>query len=158
MKAAYVAVALLAGACNAPEPGHEPTAQNGPPLSGARRLGMRTCPSAVVNARTTQTPTPDGVDVTITSSDPAAMAQIVARAQMHAAFGESLSALPPHTGMHSGPGKLGFCPIIHAQTIVTGEHLTDGVRLHVHAVNSAAVRDLQNATRERIQSMQQPAS
>lgn len=111
-----------------------------------------------MNARTTATPTPDGVDVTITSSDPAALSQIAARAQMHVALGNPLSAFPPHTGMHSGPGKLGYCPIIHAETIVTSERLNDGVRLHVQAINSAAVPDLQQATRERVQAIQQPAS
>ena len=61
-----------------------------------------------------------------------------------------MTAFPHHTSMHTGPGNLGFCPIIHADTRVSYEPIADGVRVHVTARSSRTVTKLQRATEARI--------
>ena len=55
--------------------------------------------------------------------------------------------------MHTG-GTVGFCPIIHTQTIVTSETLSDGVRFHVRPVGSLSAQRLQEMTQSRIAKLQ----
>jgi hypothetical protein len=119
---------------------------------------MRNCPSAVASARTTATRTPSGVDIAITSDEPTARAKIVTLTRFHASLHDSLPGLGAHTGLHGGPGNIGFCPIIHASTRVTFEPTDDGVRVHVVAISPADVSKLQAATAARDRALAPPTS
>lgn len=123
-------------------------APSGP--SGLREKKMTNCPSAVVGAATAVREVEAGVVLDITASDLAAAAEIVARAQRHAALGEPGNTEPMHTGRHTGPGTLGHCPIIHLGTSVAVQEIDGGARVTVTANDPAAVPALQHATRERL--------
>ena len=127
-------------------------------LSGHTPLHMRNCPSAVATASTQARPTADGMDVTITSTDPNARRQIAERAALEVLHGESLAGLPAHTGMHTGTGGVGHCPIIHASTTVTYEPVENGVVVHVRASKPSAIAQLQDATFERMRAWTAPTS
>ena len=112
-------------------------------------------PSAITKA----TPVADGVDVTITSRDVAAQTEIRARAALHASMNDwSMAVFPQHSGFHGGPGNIGYCPIIHADTLVSSEPIADGVRIHVKARNERDVRSLQTATDARVRALSTPTS
>jgi len=128
-------------------------------LTGTRPQRMRLCPSAVPSAVTTTTETVSGVDVVITSPDPAQRAKIASLSRLQATLGNPRWFMPPHTGMHGGPGAEGFCPIIHANTTVTWEPLAEGVRIHVTARGTEQVTALQRATEARVRALKMmPAS
>lgn len=151
MRSTYLLPLFLVAACSRertsppPEDAHDQAA-----LTGAKPLHMRNCPSAVPTARTAYTRTADGVTLMITSDDAEARARILALGQLQSVQQEPMTALPHHTSMHTGPGNLGFCPIIHADTRVSYEPIADGVRIHVTARSSRAVTKLQRATEARI--------
>jgi hypothetical protein len=119
---------------------------------------MRNCPSAVPSAKTTSRPTVDGVEITVTSDDPEARRQIVALAELHSALRDPIRVMPEHTGMHSGPGTVGRCPIIHGGTRVSYDEAPNGVRIHVAARTNSMIRPLQTATAARVRALELPSS
>src|SRR5580704_5800593 len=80
--AALLSLATVVACSNKPRQPPAPA-----PLSGHREHAMRHCPSGVTGAITTMAATPDSVDLTIVSRDPAATKEIVARARAHVALG-----------------------------------------------------------------------
>jgi hypothetical protein len=118
---------------------------------------MRNCPSAVISAETRSSPTRDGVDVFVTSNRMGAREEIISRAQRQAALPGPFPFVGEHTGHHGGPGDIGFCPIIHADTNVMVEPITDGVRIHVAARSRSQVSALQRATDARVRALARPA-
>jgi hypothetical protein len=126
-------------------------------LTGSTPLHMRNCPSAVASAKTITSRTPSGIDLAITSADAKARARIVALAQLQSTQGDSLRLLPPHTSLHSGPGTIGRCPIIHADTAVTYETIPEGVTIHVTANRATDVAQLQKATEARARALAPPS-
>ena len=122
-------------------------------LTGMRPQRMRNCPSAVPSATTTAVETISGVDLVITSTDPDARSQIAALARRQATLGNPRWFMPPHSAMHGGPGEQGFCPVIHANTMVTWEPIAEGVRIHVAARGTDDVAALQRATEARVRAM-----
>jgi hypothetical protein len=154
------AVVILAGACSRetsdgnPPSGAQPEAT----LTGKRPQHMRNCPSAVASARTVTTPTFDGVNLTITSQDPDARRQIVKLAAFQSSERESIPFMPAHSGLHGGPGTIGYCPIIHAGTIVTYKEIPDGVRVHIATRRPEEVQMLQRATETRVSALAKPTS
>jgi hypothetical protein len=149
------ALVILVGACSrdvsdtGPSSGEHPASS----LSGTRPRHMENCPSAVATATTRARPTSDGVELTITAASDEARREIVSRAAHQAAMQEPRVKVPEHTGRHGGPGSIGFCPIIHANTIVTYEPTADGVRIHVAARSSDDVAALQRATDARVKAI-----
>jgi hypothetical protein len=127
-------------------------------LAGTTPKHMQNCPSAVASARTTASPTVRGIDLTITSSDPDAQRRIETLAQLHASQREPIWLMPEHTAMHGGPGTIGHCPIIHANTTVTAEPIAGGVRVHVVANAREDVPLLQRATEARVRALAVPTS
>ncbi len=121
-------------------------------------MHMRNCPSAVRSAKTTATRTPDGIDLTITSDDPSARADIVTLAQLQRDQRAPIWFVPAHSGMHGGPGSLGRCPVIHADTTVTYQPLANGVLIHVAARSRGRVAALQQATEARVRALSPPSS
>jgi hypothetical protein len=127
-------------------------------LSGLRPLRMRNCPSAVPGARTTSQPTADGVDLTITATDPSAKQRVLMLARLQSGQREPIQIVPPHSGLHSGPGAQGFCPILHAGTTVSFDEAPDGVIVHVRASSADQVAALQRATAARVRALAEPSS
>ena len=139
---------LLAGcapAASRPAPSPYPSSPQ-----GTLKRGMRNCPSALVGATTRVIETKDGADLEITATDPVVQRQIVELAIVHEHLGTPNSAEPAHSGMHGGPGDIGYCPIIHTGTEVTVRRRSDGAVIHIHAVNPEAVSHLQIAIADRI--------
>ncbi len=111
---------------------------------------MTNCPSAVKGAGTSLKEAADGVILDIIADDPAAIADIIARAHLNGSRGEPSTSGPPHTGQHTGPGTLGHCPIVHVGTTITVEEIHGGVRVTVIAKDPAAGPALQKETRARL--------
>jgi hypothetical protein len=61
--------------------------------------------------------------------------------------------VPAHTGMHGGPGSIGHCPVIHANTDITYDPMGNGVRLHILARDKVQIPALQQAVRARTQAL-----
>jgi hypothetical protein len=121
-----------------------------PPAQGQRAHGMRNCPSAVAGATTNLTNTPDGVDLQITASDPTVQQQVIELANIQAHMGKPNRSETEHTGMHGGPGDVGYCPIIHTATTVTFTQITGGAVIHVRAAVPADVPRLQAMVADRV--------
>ncbi|HET7500996.1 MAG TPA: hypothetical protein VFK02_08340 [Kofleriaceae bacterium] len=93
--------------------------------------------------------TPDGVDVSVTSKDPAVERQILALAVFHA-HGETAEVSRPHDGKHGGSGRVGYCPIIVNETTqITTSNIPGGVTLHIHARSASRVKELQDLVKQR---------
>ncbi|HTR54283.1 MAG TPA: hypothetical protein VMJ10_26505 [Kofleriaceae bacterium] len=155
-----LSVLIALAACSSDQPQREQPAASRPQalLTGKTPHHMRNCPSGVESATTQATPTADGVDLTITSPDPAAQREILVRAVLQSLQRDPLARVPQHTGEHGGPGSIGFCPIIHADTRVTYAPIANGVRVHVAAHRMQDVATLQEATAARVRAMTRPSS
>lgn len=158
MKAIVLVALVPLLACSHERETPQQQAQPSAEMTGELPKRMRNCPSAVPSARTTSRPTVDGVDITITSDDPEARRQIVALAGLHGTLRDPIRVMPEHTGMHSGPGTVGRCPIIHAGTSVSYDEVPNGVRIHVVAESQAQIKPLQKATAARVRALEMPSS
>lgn len=148
--------AVLALGCQSHHDSHR--VQPRSELTGGMPLHMQNCPSAVPSAQTIATPTAAGVDISIISEDASARSQILALTQLQSAQGDPYGFAPAHTGTHGGPGTLGRCPIIHANTTVNYEPIEDGVLIHVVARDRGQLADLQRATDARVRTFATPSS
>ena len=160
MKSASIALLLFAAAACKSDRDTQPRSHADPraDLTGKTPLHMRNCPSAVPTAKTVATPTSTGIDVAITSEDPLARTKIFALAAIQADEGGTDLFAREHSGRHGGPGTIGHCPIIHANTQVTYEPNPDGVTLHVMARAPGDVARLQQATEARVAALIPPSS
>jgi len=111
---------------------------------------MRNCPSALAGATTRVIDTEDGVDLEITATDPVVQRQIIELAIVHEHLGHPNGSEAAHTGMHGGPGHIGYCPVIHVGTTVTYRKRSDGAVIHIHALKPEAVSQMQKAIAERV--------
>jgi TusA-related sulfurtransferase len=135
---------LVLAACSskpAPAPSPEP--------AGKLEHRMANCPTAVTSASTKVVDTPDGVDVVITATEPAAQERIRTLSNAQTEMGEPPVSDHQHTGLHGGPGWLGHCPIIHGDTVVTVTTNDTGATLHIRALDSNRVKSLQDETAAR---------
>lgn len=122
-----------------------------PPVpSGAREHSMRNCPTAVAGATTQLTKTDGGVDLEITTTDPAVRRQVITLARMHSHLGDPEGANRAHTGRHGGPGAIGHCPIVHASTNVTYTPTPGGVVVHINAIVPEDVAMVQVTVADRL--------
>jgi hypothetical protein len=142
---------LLVAACSSDTSPPPPPAAPKPEslLTGRREHGMRHCPSSVPGSMTRSVATKDGVDVFVTAGDPAAQRQILALAQTHTRIANP-SGLPTHDGNHNGPGTIGYCPIIHANTLVTVDDAPGGAVIHVTTADKTQREALRKATADRV--------
>jgi hypothetical protein len=133
-----------ATASGAPATPDDP-ARNGPGynLTGLRPHQAANCPSWLPGASTRLATTPRGVDVVVTSSDPAIAHRIVELAQLHVR-GRTAEVARPHDQHHGGPGWIGYCPVMRTdQTQVSMTPRPDGATLHVEARSPDRVVELQ---------------
>jgi len=155
-----ITILIVAGACS-PEASDGTARTYAPPqatLAGKKPQHMRNCPSAIEAAATAIQPTPDGIELTITSSDADARRQIVKLAELQSGQREPMRFMPEHSGLHGGPGTSGYCPVIHTGTIVTYREIPEGVTIHVMARFLDEVWLLQRATETRAHALTRPAS
>jgi hypothetical protein len=112
-------------------------------LTGLRPHQAANCPSSLPNATTRLANTLRGVDVTVTSTDPATAHRIVELAQLHVRD-RTAEAPRPHDRHHGGPGWIGYCPVmVTDQTEVSMTPRPDGATLHVEARSPSRVTELQ---------------
>ena len=117
---------------------------------GAMEHSMTNCPTAVKGAVTKAVNTEFGVDLTITADDPASQRRIVELAARHEQIGDPDGSVPPHTGLHGGPGGIGHCPVIHDETTVTFTRLRRGVVIHLRALLPSDVARVQSIVNSRL--------
>lgn len=119
-------------------------------MSGARPHQASNCPASLPGASTKIALTPEGVDVTVTSTDAAVERNILSLAEFHA-HGGTAEVSHPHDGKHGGSGRIGYCPIIVNETTqITTTEIPGGVTLHVHARSPNHVRELQELIKQRV--------
>jgi hypothetical protein len=124
-----------------------------PPLvapRGEQEHAMRNCPTALAGVSTTLTNTAVGVDLQITTTDPAVRRRIIELARMHGHLGGADGSAPEHTGLHGGPGSIGHCPVIHADTNVTFTPLANGAVIHISAIVAEDVATVQATVADRL--------
>lgn len=149
-----VVTALPSMASDAPVPVAELSMQT---VSAAARLpsghlehAMKNCPAAVAGATTHAGNSEYGVELSITSDDPATQRRIIELAALHERMSDPDGSAMPHTGLHGGPGGLGRCPVIHTATIVTYTRIRRGVVIHVNAITREDVERVQQIVAERV--------
>lgn len=134
----------------APDAPATPAAMPAAQGQGALEHAMRNCPTAVPGAVTRAVNTPYGVDLTITATELASQRRIVELAGIHERMGDPDGSAIRHTGLHGGPGTLGYCPVIHDATTVTFTRLRKGVVLHLRALLPADVARVQAIVADRL--------
>lgn len=149
---------LLLAACTSPDPIDKDATAPSATLSGQLQRHMANCPSAVPSAETQPIRTRRGIDLAITSPDPTAQRAIVAAADVQMHLRERRWFMLPHTGLHGGPGTIGHCPVIHANTWIEVDPIARGVLIHVIARDPNDVQGLQRATLLRVEDLQVPAT
>jgi hypothetical protein len=87
---------------------------------------MMHCPSAVPGAKTAQTDTKDGVELTVTAESEAATSEIRKRAEHLAAAAKTDPQSVQHTGDGHGGGGIGKCPEVLKDTVVTTDATVKG--------------------------------
>lgn len=110
---------------------------------------MQHCPTAVAGAKTVVADTPTGVEITVTSQNPAKVAEIRDRAK-HLA--ESAKAEPTsvlHNGAGHGGGGLGLCEVVLKDTTVTSEEVEGGAKISVKPNKPVDLEWLKKETRAR---------
>jgi hypothetical protein len=118
-------------------------------MTGARPRQGANCPATLPGASTKIEMTPDGVDVSVTATDPVVERQILALAAFHAR-GETAEVSKPHDGKHGGSGRVGYCPIIVNETTrMTTSDVPGGVTVHIHARSASGVKELQTMVKQR---------
>jgi TusA-related sulfurtransferase len=148
---------LLVAACARDENNNQSGSPSEPApaatLTGKLPRKMRNCPSAVPGTTTRAIDTSKGVDLEVTNDDPAARREIVARAELQSTQTGPRWFMPAHSGMHGGPGTIGHCPVMHANTDVTYDQMAGGVRIHILARDKVQIPVLQQAVHARTQAL-----
>jgi hypothetical protein len=124
-----------------------------PPLvvpRGGQEHAMRNCPTSLAGASTKLSNTAVGVDLEITTTDPAVRRRIIELARVHGHLGGPDGSAPEHTGLHGGPGRIGHCPVIHADTNVTFTPLANGAVIHISAIVAEDVPTVQATVADRL--------
>jgi len=145
----HLIFSLVLAGCASTQSRPEPAPQPSQP-QGQLEHGMRNCPNALAGTTTNLTNTQDGVDLEITANDPAIQQQIVQLAMVQAHMGKPNKSEMEHTGMHGGPGDMGYCPIIHTATMVTFDEVKGGAVIHVRAQKPEDVSNLQTNIASRV--------
>jgi hypothetical protein len=153
MRCTKVAAIVVLAACSKEHDTSSPPPKPESTLIGKGPFAMHNCPSGVLSSVTTSKPVADGVELTITSADERARSEIFARARFQEIIGDPWRFLPAHSGVHGGSGTMGYCPIIHANTLVSYERIADGVRVHVKARKASDILALQQATDARVRAL-----
>lgn len=120
-------------------------------MTGGKEHAMSNCPNAVPGARTSMIFTDDGIVLSVSAATPTAQQEIRRRAHLHAQL-TAPTGRGQHSGGHGGPGRIGYCPVIHdGRTVVTAVDTRTGamIRMHVGG-NDDAVAELQELVALRV--------
>jgi TusA-related sulfurtransferase len=130
-----------------------PASASTPPAASSAALApsgkMAHCPNAVTGATTAIKDVPGGVEITVTSDDAAAMADVRARVQALVDAQKNQNPNVKHTGQGEGGGLLGRCPIVLKDTTITTADVTNGSKMTVTAKDPTEVDWLRRETRDR---------
>ena len=125
------------------------SASAAPAASVAAKEKMAHCPNAVTGALTVIADVPGGVEITITSKDAPAVADIRARTQVLVDASKSPAAQSKHTGGGGGGGVYGRCPVVMHETSVDAKDIEGGTKVTVKAKNADEVDFVRRESRER---------
>jgi TusA-related sulfurtransferase len=118
---------------------------------------MAHCPNAVPSATTSLTNVEGGVELKITATDPAAVADIRARTKAILEVSKAPSA-KKHDGNGGGGGPFGRCPVILRDTTIEAADLEGGARITVRTKAPAEIDWLRREASERAAQLQAPGS
>ena len=130
-----------------------PSVSAAPSASVGSSGKMAHCPDAVTGAKTDIQDAPGGVVLSVTATDPAAVAAIRARTRALIDAQKNQSSDVRHTGTGEGGGLLGRCPVVLKDTTVASADLPNGSKLTVTSKNPAEVDWLRRETRDRLEDL-----
>ncbi len=118
-------------------------------MTGPRRGGLASCPSAVPGAQTAVRSTEGGVILEITAED-SDQAQLVRERARQRVTARPTEEAVVHNGRGAGGGRLGHCPVlVMTGTQVMVEDIQEGARIRILARDPRLVTVLQQVTRDR---------
>jgi hypothetical protein len=123
--------------------------------TGDKERSMANCPSTVGGAVSTAEARADGMVLTIRAKSPAAIGEIRSRASRHA----GVRAQPDtrlHTGLGTGGGAIGHCPIVHEDTMVTVAEVAGGVAIAMQPLNPDARDSVRALVLDRLAALEAP--
>jgi TusA-related sulfurtransferase len=110
---------------------------------------MAHCPNAVQGAKTDIADVPGGVQLTVTATDPAAVADIRARTKALLDAQKNQGANVHHTGTGEGGGLLGRCPVVLKDSNVVAADVDNGTKVTVTVKDPEETDWLRRETRDR---------
>jgi hypothetical protein len=142
-----------------PEPEKPPEKPPEPkPEEQEGRNKMANCPSAATGAETKITKGKDAVMVSVTAKDPAAIKDIQERAKKVVEAAKAAdSGEIKHTGMGTGGGSLGECPVVLEGTTIEAKDSKTGVTMTVKPADAKGLDDLLKKSQDRLAAMAKAA-
>jgi hypothetical protein len=138
--AAVTGGATSGGPATGRSPGEAPTMGN----------KMAHCPSAVPGAETTVAESKGAVVVTVTAKGKARVAEIQKRAEHLDRVEAAPDSEIKHTGMGTGGGALGKCPVVMAEVTLKVEKQRDGVKVTLVPKDPSKVGELAMTAKDRV--------
>lgn len=114
---------------------------------------MAHCPSAVTGAKTDVVEDNGKVVITVTAEGEARVVEIQKRAEQLDKVATAPDAEVKHTGMGTGGGKSGRCPVVMTDVTLEIAKLANGVTISLSPHDPGAVGDLARMARERVTAM-----
>jgi hypothetical protein len=114
---------------------------------------MAHCPSAVPGAKTDVIEDNGKVVLTVTAEGEARVVEIQKRAEHLDKVATAPDAEVKHTGMGTGGGKSGRCPVVMTDVTLEIAKLENGVKISLSPNDAGAVGDLARMARERATAM-----
>jgi TusA-related sulfurtransferase len=148
-------------ASTTPKPSAKPSATAPAPSATAAadaKGKMTHCPNAVTGAKTEIKDTKEGVEITVTSSDAAAVKEIRERAKHSVEASKADDAGKKHTGEGTGGGALGRCPVVAKNTVVEASDVEGGSKISVKPKDAKEADWLRRETKERNAELAQPGA
>jgi TusA-related sulfurtransferase len=134
------------------------SAPPGPSANVGASGKMAHCPDAVQGAKSVIADVPGGVQLTITATDTAAVADIRARTQALLDAQKNQGTTVHHTGTGEGGGLLGRCPVVLKDTTVAAADVDQGTKVTVTAKDPAELDWLRRETRDRQEDLEAAGS
>ncbi len=110
---------------------------------------MKNCPNAVDGATTTIAKTADAVELTIVGKDDAAAAEIRSRAKMLVEAAKAPAGDVKHTGVGTGGGGMGHCPVVMQDTTVAAADVDKGTKITLKPTDATKLDWLNTTVTER---------
>ena len=114
---------------------------------------MAHCPSAVPGAKTDVIEDNGKVVITVTAEGEARVVEIQKRAEHLDKVETAPEAEIKHTGMGTGGGRSGRCPVVMTDVTLEIAKQKDGVKITMSPTDPAAAGDMARKARERVTAM-----